>query len=112
MNNAAEVTLEKLLEDALDYARVCREIKAFTGGEQDDPFRSAAEYLRSNGVTVQKQDAVPVVHGFWKSRGEKLECSVCAHRAYLGTADPGVHAEEKKVRHYCFHCGARMDLDG
>lgn len=54
MADIREETLDQLLEDALDYARMCREIKAFTGGEQDDPYKIAADYLRSNGVTIRK----------------------------------------------------------
>lgn len=48
-------------------------------------------------------------HGYWISKGNKLECSVCESRAYLGTDDPGIHEEEKKIRHFCFNCGAIMD---
>ena len=50
-------------------------------------------------------------HGYWISKGNKLECSVCQRRAYLGTEDPGIHEEEKKIRHFCFNCGAIMDQE-
>ena len=54
-------------------------------------------------------DAVEVVHGRWISKGRKLECSVCEHRAFLGTTDPVIHREEKNIRKYCHNCGAKMD---
>ena len=53
--------------------------------------------------------AVEVVHGHWISKGYKIECSVCEHRAFLGTKDPVIHEEEKNIRKYCHNCGAKMD---
>lgn len=61
-----------------------------------------------NAPTV---DAVEVVHGHWISEKYKLKCSVCEHRAFLGTSDPVTHREERNIRKYCFNCGAKMDGD-
>ena len=54
-------------------------------------------------------DAVEVVHGHWISKGYKIECSACGHRAFLGTHDPVIHTEEKNICKYCPNCGAKMD---
>ena len=60
----------------------------------------------ANAPTV---DAVEVVHGHWISKGYKIECSACGHRAFLGTHDPVLHTEEKNICKYCHNCGAKMD---
>ena len=59
------------------------------------------------GETVA--DVVEVKHGYWEFTGRKLTCSVCGHRAYIGTDDKGLLKEEADLRKYCFHCGAKMD---
>ena len=46
--------LARLLEDALDYSRMCRDIKRIVGGEEENPFKTAVDYLVSNGATVQE----------------------------------------------------------
>lgn len=48
--------LMKLLEEALDYSRMCREIKRFTGHEEENPYKTAADYLIEHGVTVLTPD--------------------------------------------------------
>lgn len=54
-------------------------------------------------------DVVEVKHGYWKLTGRKLTCSVCGHKAYIGTDDKGLLKEEADLHRYCFHCGAKMD---
>ena len=63
--------LMKLLEEALDYSRMCREIKRFTGGEEENPYKTAADYLIEHGVTVQKW--IPVTERLPEEREEDDE---------------------------------------
>lgn len=74
-------------------------------------FETARDYnfVRTVLDTAPTVDAVEVVHGHWISKGYKIECSVCEHRAFLGTHDPVIHTEEKNIRKYCHNCGAKMD---
>ena len=53
------------------------------------------EYL-ANFPTV---DAVEVVHGQWKNRGNETTCSVCRFIYYAN----------RDIFNYCPNCGAKMD---
>ena len=59
---------------------------------------------------VTAADVRENIHAKWISKHNKLECSACHGRVYLGTKDLGIHEEEKECRKFCSHCGAIMDL--
>lgn len=55
-------------------------------------------------------DIMPVIHGQWIDKHNKIECSICSHKVFLGTSDKVAHKEEKENRKFCTNCGAKMDI--
>ena len=53
MDNTREKLIE-LLEFAMDYSYVMRELKKTTTDANENPFIAMADFLIANGVTVQK----------------------------------------------------------
>ena len=74
----------------------------------EEKIKRIAEYLISNGVTVQKC-------GYWISLTDcanaGVYCSVCHKKVYK--EDYAYCSRKNKLRSsYCPHCGAKMDLEG
>ena len=61
--------------------------------------------VRGNSV---KQE----IHGVWLDCGNKIECSVCGKKVFLGTFDQGIHDEEKALLKFCSNCGTPMNVGG
>lgn len=99
-------TIDKLLEvTGMSYEVLFAKEESMTEYEK-------TEQAYKNGYAkgfADGQKAAEPKRGRWISKGYKLECSVCEHRAFLGTVDPVIHREERNTRKYCFNCGAKME---
>ena len=94
---------EKLVELIKDGIR--KGLKAKGDDRLDYSFEDVADYLVSNGVTVQE-------HGYWETVVEVRDNTVCGN---------GVKIEYKRCsccknpstfleNDFCGHCGAKLDL--
>jgi hypothetical protein len=67
--------------------------------EIQDAVCKHGRHLHMMLETQPAVDAVPVVHGRWKKRGNETECSVCRFIYYAN----------RDIFNYCPNCGAKMD---
>lgn len=88
--------LARLLEDALDYSRMCRDIKRIVGGEEENPFKTAVDYLVSNGVTVQELDGCE-------------HCRIASYTENPFTVITQMGREVKTQFNFCPNCGRRLN---
>ena len=69
------------------------------------------QWLSEEFEIIEAVDNImPVIHGQWIDKHNKIECSICSHKVFLGTSDKVVHKEEKENHKFCPNCGAKMDI--
>ena len=93
---------EKLVELIKEGIR--KGLRARGDDRLDYSFEDVADYLISNGVTVQE-------HGYWASLTDcanaGVYCSVCHKKVYKEDY-AGCNRKNKLRSDYCPHCGSKM----
>lgn len=106
---AEYIERDAAIETAVDYRIDVIE------NEYDRGYQIAVQDIAKGLNAIPAADVAPVVHGRWiqlerirdrfvdEGHDFKYECSECSYE--------DIHSENIEVP-YCWHCGAKMDLEG